>query len=270
MRRQFLVLNKGFFQVCFVLAILSSLVVVPSKACNAAKFDVSTLDIEFILLGGDVGNAGPGDSYPIFFDDTTPFQFTTGREAEFSSPDMLKIIQGTIDTEMANRNLVGQIDMFNGQTYAGTAIEGFDLKMSGSTTDEATVGGVQYVEILRTANDLPDSRDKWIFYDAGFADLDPDPDNWVQIFDFHVGEDQTPIQPSDLYARFVQNPAPSPIDGFAMIDTGPDWSMKFVSITPSAGSNIEVVPEPTTIALLGIGLVGLAGCAARQRLKKDE
>lgn len=37
-----------------------------------------------------------------------------------------------------------------------------------------------------------------------------------------------------------------------------------------AGENLEVVPEPTTVALLGIGLVGLAGGAMRRRLKKTK
>ncbi|MHC4269997.1 MAG: PEP-CTERM sorting domain-containing protein [Planctomycetota bacterium] len=31
---------------------------------------------------------------------------------------------------------------------------------------------------------------------------------------------------------------------------------------------IQPIPEPTTIALLGIGLVGLAGAEARRRRKK--
>lgn len=32
----------------------------------------------------------------------------------------------------------------------------------------------------------------------------------------------------------------------------------------------EPVPKPTTVALFGMGLVGLAGAAARRRFKKDK
>jgi hypothetical protein len=32
--------------------------------------------------------------------------------------------------------------------------------------------------------------------------------------------------------------------------------------------DVELIPEPTTIAILGIGLVGLAGAEVRRRRKK--
>ncbi len=41
-----------------------------------------------------------------------------------------------------------------------------------------------------------------------------------------------------------------------------------VEFQGSNGVTVEVVPEPTTIALLGIGLVGLAGAEVRRRRRK--
>lgn len=45
---------------------------------------------------------------------------------------------------------------------------------------------------------------------------------------------------------------------------------EFGTRTYSAQITAEVVPEPTTIALLGIGLAGFAGIAVRRRLKKSK
>ena len=36
------------------------------------------------------------------------------------------------------------------------------------------------------------------------------------------------------------------------------------------GHTAPVIPEPSTIALLGVGLAGLAGGAARRRMKKKK
>jgi hypothetical protein len=47
-------------------------------------------------------------------------------------------------------------------------------------------------------------------------------------------------------------------------DTGSGFELGFFGITSSPGTSFTIVPEPTTMALLGLGLVGLA-MAGRRR-----
>ncbi len=83
MRRQFLVLKKGFFQIGIVLAILSALVVVPSKVCNAVAIDLSEITITYSNFQTRVGQTDDPNqdlatlSYKPYPDPSDPGYFLT-------------------------------------------------------------------------------------------------------------------------------------------------------------------------------------------------
>ncbi len=60
------------------------------------------------------------------------------------------------------------------------------------------------------------------------------------------------------------------VDAHITMSCGNDVMNGSFEIPPSGEGQIDVVPEPSTIALLGVGLAGLAVGAARRRLKKKK
>ncbi len=328
MRRQFLVLNKGFFQIAVLLVLVSTAVIVMrSRECEAALFSIKN-SVEFAIgfenletrvdvvgnvnvaeLGyteylGSQGNVGDGFYRgSTSFDalgDINPFtaenSFSTGIPFIPDPPDLptapdgfgynptwdggsifdpnpLYDDSGTVFTKIGEGSLfngITQIFVFGDETTLSTGIDKFDLTIEGLTTGDDPFDGRMTIEIFRSLNSDTDPSDRWRFWYSGFdASNDDDPftqDDPAKSRDqyggllyetFEVTEEELSYPGGNLHASFTRN---SPL------------TMHFTEFTPSPDSNIVpvgAVPEPATIVLLSIGVVGLVGCAVRQRFKKE-
>lgn len=135
--------------------------------------------------------------------------------------------------------------------YSATDIKGFDFDMSGLITiGTATVVYDYYIGV--------DNNMDWTDGDTLMSTLAGPPFGGTDFYDL------SSLSPSSRYALTIVATINTP--GFSFTNFGAE--AKFVAA--DVKSVVQSVPEPATIALLGIGLVGLCGGGyIRRRIKKQ-
>lgn len=143
-----------------------------------------------------------------------------------------------------------------GDSQAGTATGIFGRLLFGNSGAISAAGAVPTQTTLLALGSIP-----WLAGVTGCAASTCDMFNQVGAFG------ATPAPASNLLVSTVSFLA-GPGLGVVSVDwetnLGTGFALDFFGLTNAAGTSFEVVPEPTTAALLGLGLFGLA-VAGRRR-----
>ncbi len=284
MRNKYLKLNKSFFQIAVLLFILSAFIAIPNKVCNA--FTLINISLDSTFLNASANHAGDFQSHTTIgqtldqYVNSTTGATITNQNAFFSSgdgtPDFLKFIPTRdLSLEIGKFEEIGQFLFKNGSTQPTSRLDHIEFKITGGTGINSETREIVVINPMTAFIDIDHSLNE-----TGLVGIPPlgDDDKWTFTF-----EDAIPAIPGVSEPMDVKVPAWIPehdylpagtdlldVDVVGTINETSSVSISIAGFRLPKGSPITLVPEPTTIVLLGIGIVGLAGCAARQRFKNKK
>ncbi len=162
--------------------------------------------------------------------------------------------------------LTGFIGIFELTPDGYSSLIGDGIRVSPSPCDGSSIGAFIF--------DITEDADIFLSYNGSIQYPEPGPpDVPVYAFDEGTAEGDGIVSTEPGSAPFINigmvigdgsiqytNPSPPNLPLFAFSSPGVEIG--------SLGVEMETVPEPATIAFLGIGLLGLVGVALRRRLKR--
>ncbi len=248
-------MRRRFFLFGTTLLILLCLLTVQTQTCRAGII-LTDLSAVFVnpIGGENMVNEGVGTN---FFSTVAPLVAGTDQpNSIFFTPydDVVFSTSSFFDT--TGPLPVGTFTFFNGRTQIATSANTVDYEITGTATLDFTdpeldipVSSHQSLTFTLMPNIYGDIRDADIWTFPGMANI-------------LVPEDEGGVV--EAYASLRPINASSPAEYY---------SLEIVNFVKLEGDVIvepiaAPIPEPTTVALLGIGLIGLAGGTVRAKWKE--